>query len=145
MKSNLKVLVMMLALCCACIYCHAQQNHTVSFSYDLNGNRISREILIQRIDNNQGKTEVKQSTATDFFKTTTKTESVLPVPFFVPKSRWRPVYGGNKKHGNRRIGLCMSYQCFRFRLAWKDHKKPLRSLRHFRVSLRHLFSATDSG
>lgn len=53
------------------VYCRAQQNHTVSFSYDSDGNRISREILIQRIDKNQGETEMKPSTATDFFKTTT--------------------------------------------------------------------------
>lgn len=71
MNSKLKITALIMAVFCACNICHAQQNHTVSFSYDSDGNRISREILIQRIDKNQGETEMKPSTATDFFKTTT--------------------------------------------------------------------------
>lgn len=71
MNIKIRITLIVIVLCCASMICHAQQNHTISFSYDSDGNRISREILIQRIDKNQGETEMKPSTATDFFKTTT--------------------------------------------------------------------------
>ena len=34
-------LSIVLALCYACLICHAQQNHTISFSYDSDGNRVT--------------------------------------------------------------------------------------------------------
>lgn len=73
MNNKLRITAIILVLCCTCLICHAQQqNHTVSFSYDLDGNRIEREILIQRMDH-KGESAMTQATATakDFFKTTT--------------------------------------------------------------------------
>lgn len=71
MNIKIRITLIVIVLCCASMICHAQQNHTISFSYDSDGNRIFREILIQRMDNNQGETETKTSKATDFFTTTT--------------------------------------------------------------------------
>lgn len=51
--------------------CLAQQSHTISFLYDSYGNRVAREIVIPRMDNDKGEANEKQSVATDFFKTTT--------------------------------------------------------------------------
>lgn len=41
MFAKLRIIVMMMALCCVCLICHAQQNHTISFSYDSDGNRVT--------------------------------------------------------------------------------------------------------
>lgn len=71
MNVKLRISVIVIALCCANMICRAQQYHTISFSYDSDGNRVTREILIPRMDNDRGQTNEKISTATDFFKTTT--------------------------------------------------------------------------
>lgn len=46
------IAALMMALSCAWTVCEAQQTHTVAFGYDLDGNRISREILFIRMERN---------------------------------------------------------------------------------------------
>jgi len=46
----------MIALCGVFMVCHAQQTNTVAFSYDLNGNRILRQIVIG--DDSKDNTEI---------------------------------------------------------------------------------------
>ena len=71
MNNKLKITALIMAVFFASMICHAQQNHTISFSYDSDGNRVTREIVIPRMDYDKGETNEKLPTATDFFKTAT--------------------------------------------------------------------------
>ena len=60
----------MVTLLGAGLACHAQQHHTVSFSYDMDGNRITREILFSKMGENGRSMETEDKmlpSATDFF------------------------------------------------------------------------------
>lgn len=46
MIRKLKIAAILVTLTGGVAFCHAQQTHTVSFSYDLDGNRILRQIVI---------------------------------------------------------------------------------------------------
>lgn len=50
MNRQLRIVALLIALVSAWPICHAQQTHTVAFSYDLDGNRINREILFSRME-----------------------------------------------------------------------------------------------
>lgn len=71
MNIKLRITIIVIALCCASMICHAQQNHTISFSYDSDGNRVTREIVIPRMDYDKSETNENLPKATDFFKTAT--------------------------------------------------------------------------
>lgn len=71
MNVKLRITILIIALCCANMICLAQQSHTIGFSYDSDGNRVIREIVIPRMDNDKGETDEKPAAATDFFETTT--------------------------------------------------------------------------
>lgn len=70
MIKRLNIVALLIALIGTLPICHAQQTQTVAFSYDLDGNRITREILFGREERNGGMSEKFLSSATDFFETT---------------------------------------------------------------------------
>ena len=69
MNRQLKIVALLIALIGAWPVCHAQQTQTVTFAYDLNGNRITREILFGKQERNVETSEEFLPTATDFFET----------------------------------------------------------------------------
>ena len=69
MNRQLKIVALLIALVSAWPVCHAQQTQTVTFAYDLNGNRITREILFGKQERNVETSEEFLPTATDFFET----------------------------------------------------------------------------
>ena len=69
MNRQLKIVALLIALIGAWPVCHAQQPQTVTFAYDLNGNRITREILFGKQERNGETSEEFLTTATDFFET----------------------------------------------------------------------------
>ena len=69
MNRQLKIVALLIALVSAWPVCHAQQTQTVTFAYDLNGNRITREILFGKQERNGETSEEFLPTATDFFET----------------------------------------------------------------------------
>ena len=69
MNRQLRIVALLIALVSAWPICHAQQTQTVTFAYDLNGNRITREILFGKQERNGETSEEFLPTATDFFET----------------------------------------------------------------------------
>lgn len=69
MNRQLKIVALLIALVSAWPVCHAQQPQTVTFDYDLDGNRTNRELLFGRMERNGETSEEFLSTATDFFET----------------------------------------------------------------------------
>lgn len=69
MNRQLRIVALLIALIGALPICHAQQTHTVAFSYDLDGNRINREILFSRMENTGEASEELLPSALDFFET----------------------------------------------------------------------------
>lgn len=69
MNRRLRIVALLIALIGAWPVCHAQQTQTVTFAYDLNGNRITREISFGKQERNGEKSEEFLSSATDFFET----------------------------------------------------------------------------
>lgn len=120
MNRQLRIVALLIALIGALPICHAQQTHTVAFSYDLDGNRINREILFSRMENTGEASEELLPSALDFFET--MEVNLYPNPtndkFFVeikgdtwrfrlwscnyymdrPFNGWKNEYGGCKKY-----------------------------------------------
>ena len=69
MNRQFRIVALLIALVSAWPICHAQQTQTVTFAYDLNGNRITREILFGKQERNGETSEEFLPTATDFFET----------------------------------------------------------------------------
>lgn len=69
MNRQLRIVAFLIALVSAWPICHAQQTQTVTFAYDLNGNRITREILFGKQERNGETSEEFHSFATDSFET----------------------------------------------------------------------------
>lgn len=69
MNRQLRIVALLIALVSAWPICHAQQTHTVAFSYDLDGNRTNREILFGRMERTGEASEELLPSATDFFET----------------------------------------------------------------------------
>lgn len=69
MNRQLKIVALLIALIGAWPVCHAQQTHTISFSYDLDGNRTNREILFGRLERTGEANEELLPFATDSFET----------------------------------------------------------------------------
>lgn len=72
MNRRLRIAAIMIVLMSAWALCFAQQTHTVAFAYDLDGNRIHREIVFGRMEGNERNgewCEKYQPTVTDFFET----------------------------------------------------------------------------
>lgn len=69
MNRQLRIVAFLIALVSAWPICHAQQTQTVTFAYDMNGNRITREILFGKQERNGETSEEFLPTATDFFET----------------------------------------------------------------------------
>ena len=69
MNRQLRIVAFLIALVSAWPICHAQQTHSVAFSYDVNGNRITKEISFGKQERNGEKSEEFLSSATDFFET----------------------------------------------------------------------------
>ena len=69
MNRQFRIVALLIALIGAWPVCHAQQPQTVTFAYDLNGNRITREILFGKLERNEETSEELLPTATDFFET----------------------------------------------------------------------------
>ena len=69
MNRQFRIVAFLIALVSAWPTCHAQQTQTVTFAYDLNGNRITREILFGKQERNGETSEELLPTATDFFET----------------------------------------------------------------------------
>lgn len=67
MNRRLRIVALLIAFIGAWPVCHAQQTHTVAFSYDLDGNRTNREILFGRMERNSKTNEELVSSVTDFF------------------------------------------------------------------------------
>lgn len=69
MNRQFRIVALLIALVSAWPICHAQQAHTVAFSYDLDGNRTNREILFGRMERTGEASEELLPSATDFFET----------------------------------------------------------------------------
>lgn len=69
MNRQFRIVALLIALVSAWPICHAQQAHTVAFSYDLDGNRITKEILFGKQERNGETSEEFHSSATDSFET----------------------------------------------------------------------------
>ena len=69
MNRQFRIVALLIALIGAWPVCHAQQPQTVTFAYDLNGDRITREILSGKLERNEETSEELLPTATDFFET----------------------------------------------------------------------------
>lgn len=69
MNRRLRIVALLIALIGAWPVCHAQQTQTVTFAYDLNGNRITKEILFGKQERNGETSEEFHSSATDSFET----------------------------------------------------------------------------
>ena len=69
MNRQYRIMALLIALMGALPICYAQQTHTIAFSYDLNGNRITREILFGKLERNGETSEEFHSSATAFFET----------------------------------------------------------------------------
>lgn len=69
MNRQFRIVALLIALVSAWPICHAQQAHTVAFSYDLDGNRTNREILFGRMERTGEASEELLPSATDFFVT----------------------------------------------------------------------------
>lgn len=70
MNRQLRIVALLIALIIgAWPVCHAQQTQTISFSYDLDGNRTNREILFGRLERAGGVNEELLHFATDSFET----------------------------------------------------------------------------
>lgn len=69
MNRQFRIVALLIALIGAWPVCHAQQPQTVTFAYDLNGNRITREILFGKLERNEETSEEFHSSATDSFET----------------------------------------------------------------------------
>ena len=69
MNRQLRIVALLIALIGAWPVCHAQQTQTISFSYDLDGNRTNREILFGRMERTGEASEELLPSATDFFET----------------------------------------------------------------------------
>lgn len=69
MNRQFRIVALLIALIGAWPVCHAQQPQTVTFAYDLNGDRITREILFGKLERNEETSEELLPTATDFFET----------------------------------------------------------------------------
>lgn len=70
MNRRIRIAALLIALIGAWPVCHAQQTQTVTFAYDLDGNRTNREILFERMERNGKTDEESFPSATDFFETT---------------------------------------------------------------------------
>lgn len=72
MNRKTTLVALLIALTNALTICHAQQIHTVAFSYDVDGNRITREILFGRMGGEEKSMEANEeflSSITDHFET----------------------------------------------------------------------------
>lgn len=69
MNRQLRIVALLLALISVCPICQAQQTHTVDFTYDLDGNRINREILFGRMERHGQTSDEFLSSVTDSFET----------------------------------------------------------------------------
>ncbi len=69
MNRQFRIVALLIALVSAWPICHAQQTQTVTFAYDLNGNRITKEILFGKQERNGETSEEFLSSATDSFET----------------------------------------------------------------------------
>lgn len=69
MNRQFRIVALLIALVSAWPICHAQQTQTVTFAYDLNGNRITKEILFGKQERNGETSEEFYSSATDSFET----------------------------------------------------------------------------
>lgn len=72
MKTKLGITAILIAIISACAVGYAQQNQTVTFVYDSDGNRIVREILFGREEGNDRRGEQGEELlpkATDHFET----------------------------------------------------------------------------
>lgn len=69
MNRRLRIIALLIVLTGAWTACLAQQIQTVTFVYDLDGNRTNREILFGRMERNGESNEELVSSATDFFET----------------------------------------------------------------------------
>lgn len=69
MFKKIAIVAFLIALSSVLAVCHAQQSHTVSFSYDLDGNRILRQIVVGGGSKNLNeKNDKKQQPIIDSFK-----------------------------------------------------------------------------
>ena len=68
MNRGLKIVALLIVLTGVWKACLAQQPQTVTFTYDLEGNRTNREILFGRMERNCKSNEGLVSSATDFFE-----------------------------------------------------------------------------
>ena len=69
MNRQFRIVALLIALVSAWPICHAQQTHTISFSYDFDGNRTNREILFGRLERTGEANEELLPFATDSFET----------------------------------------------------------------------------
>lgn len=69
MNRQFRIVALLIALVSAWPICNAQQTQTVTFAYDLDGNRTNRELLFGRMERNGESSEEFLPTATDFFET----------------------------------------------------------------------------
>ena len=66
MKKKLRIAIITVAVCRICMTCPAQQSSTMSFTYDMNGNRVEQTLTSSE---NKNKQTNMTSTVLDFFNT----------------------------------------------------------------------------
>ena len=69
MNRQLRIVALLIALIGAWPFCRAQQTQTVTFAYDLDGNRTNREILFGRMERTSDANEELFPSAKDSFET----------------------------------------------------------------------------
>ena len=101
MKTFFTKAILILLLAAAAVPCLAQQNGTVSFSYDANGNRIARTLLFQRGDG-KGRGDTEHTAAAPLLATATDTLAGLELALYPnPTDGQFSVGVGNAVEGTR--------------------------------------------